>query len=342
MAFQRGADRLGGRPPPKVFRDGKGLDIVPESFLARLLERRSYEGTRPMARHLPRQDNDDLCSHCSCDPAYITFPPQMDCPWCGCGWLFTCTRCRKAFTFARGVEVDESWQQLPSAIWSVGGRYAGGQDLRDWIAAMQELWPTWRSASSTSPRRSDYPDRCQGRPFRGWHSSTTSTSCLRSPRWTIYSVVENILSNPDYCGPERFPVTTGSGRPGLSTGRRRMGKHRATMVCTCWNGRKGHTCWPSRSEYRGQATASSLFIAILARHQHRPVPAACRRTPIVPRSSRSGRSRTSTTSVLLARPGPQAARRSRFRRYGWEPGISDEELLERLLALNLERAGAQG
>lgn len=40
------------------------------------------------------KDNDDLCSHCACETAYITFPPQMDCPWCGCGWLFSCTACR--------------------------------------------------------------------------------------------------------------------------------------------------------------------------------------------------------------------------------------------------------
>ena len=28
--------------------------------------------------------------------------------------------------------------------------------------------------------------------------------------------------------------------------------------------------------------------------------------------------------------------------YGWEAGISDEEILERLLALNLEREGTEG
>ena len=35
------------------------------------------------------KDNDQLVSFCSCEPAYITYPPQLDCPWCGCGWLFT-------------------------------------------------------------------------------------------------------------------------------------------------------------------------------------------------------------------------------------------------------------
>ena len=26
------------------------------------------------------KDNDELVSHCSCETARITFPPQMDCP----------------------------------------------------------------------------------------------------------------------------------------------------------------------------------------------------------------------------------------------------------------------
>lgn len=29
----------------------------------------------------------------------------MDCPWCGCGYLFSCLSCGKAFTFARCEEV---------------------------------------------------------------------------------------------------------------------------------------------------------------------------------------------------------------------------------------------
>ncbi len=30
-----------------------------------------------------------------------------------------------------------------------------------------------------------------------------------------------------------------------------------------------------------------------------------------------------------------------FAAYGWDPGLTDEEVLEKLLALNLERAGEQ-
>ena len=67
-----------------------------------------------MEKHLYlRKANNDLVSHCRCakEDALISSPCQMDCPWCGCGWLFTCSRCRKAFTFAEGVEVHESWEE---------------------------------------------------------------------------------------------------------------------------------------------------------------------------------------------------------------------------------------
>lgn len=36
----------------------------------------------------------------------------MDCPWCGCGWLFTCMGCGKAFSFARAVFVPETLEEL--------------------------------------------------------------------------------------------------------------------------------------------------------------------------------------------------------------------------------------
>src|SRR3546814_15134276 len=31
---------------------------------------------------------------------------QLDCPWCGCGWLIPCLTCRKSFTFAEVREMD--------------------------------------------------------------------------------------------------------------------------------------------------------------------------------------------------------------------------------------------
>jgi hypothetical protein len=67
-----------------------------------------------LAKHLYlRKANDGFVSHCKCDKAdaLISSPSQMDCPWCGCGWLFICSRCCKAFTFVEAVQVDESWEK---------------------------------------------------------------------------------------------------------------------------------------------------------------------------------------------------------------------------------------
>ena len=58
------------------------------------------------------RSNSKLICHCRCRQALVAAPTQMDCPWCGCGWLFTCLNCRKTFSFARGVEVDESLEEL--------------------------------------------------------------------------------------------------------------------------------------------------------------------------------------------------------------------------------------
>jgi hypothetical protein len=51
--------------------------------------------------------NNDLISHCKCEHAIAVTPAQLDCPWCGCGWLFVCSVCRKGFTFAKAVQAEE-------------------------------------------------------------------------------------------------------------------------------------------------------------------------------------------------------------------------------------------
>src|SRR5689334_9846882 len=86
------------------------------------------------------KDNADLVCHCKCDKALITFPPQMDCPWCGCGWLFSCIECRKAFTFARGVEVEESWKDLAiREFTNKWGKRPAQEEVTSWVEAMKEL-----------------------------------------------------------------------------------------------------------------------------------------------------------------------------------------------------------
>ena len=86
------------------------------------------------------KESADLVCHCKCADALITFPPQMDCPWCGCGWLFTCIECRKAFTFARGVLVDETLEKI--AVRDLRNRWEkepAPKDVVEWVEAMRIL-----------------------------------------------------------------------------------------------------------------------------------------------------------------------------------------------------------
>jgi hypothetical protein len=66
----------------------------------------------------------------------------MDCPWCGCGWLFCCANCRKAFTFAVAVEVNESWEA--TALRDLKNRGPDfdeptKDDVAAWVEAMQVM-----------------------------------------------------------------------------------------------------------------------------------------------------------------------------------------------------------
>jgi hypothetical protein len=89
--------------------------------------------------YLERSRKDLIC-HCRCRQSLIAAPVQMDCPWCGCGWLFTCLNCRKAYTFARGVEVDEPLQELAKMdLEARRGTELELDDLHGWVEWMGVL-----------------------------------------------------------------------------------------------------------------------------------------------------------------------------------------------------------
>lgn len=144
--------------------------------------------------------SEQLVCHCKCDPALITFPPQMDCPWCGCGWLFTCTNCRKAFTFARGTVLTETWRA--TALRDLAGKWGRDPDemeIEQWIEAMQVI------LKDVEPGK-EYvcldgwviPTDDEAVVIDGWHSHhelpfVPQVAALGNP-----SIMENILSNPEY------------------------------------------------------------------------------------------------------------------------------------------------
>ena len=96
-----------------------------------------------MAKHLYlRKANDDFFSHCRCHrgAARISSPGQMDCPWCGCGWLFSCSNCLKAFTFAEAVEINESWAVTAERdIRAIYRRKPEPGEVQEWVELMKIL-----------------------------------------------------------------------------------------------------------------------------------------------------------------------------------------------------------
>lgn len=56
--------------------------------------------------------NDEGLSHCGCTAPLAALPGQADCPWCGCGYMISCAICQRAFTFARVVDIEQSYEDL--------------------------------------------------------------------------------------------------------------------------------------------------------------------------------------------------------------------------------------
>jgi hypothetical protein len=83
--------------------------------------------------------DDSVLSHCACvnEPANSTL--QLDCPWCGCGWLFTCSKCQKAFTFAEVCETDLSLHELSRREATARGLTdVSENEIAEWVQGMSE------------------------------------------------------------------------------------------------------------------------------------------------------------------------------------------------------------
>ena len=65
---------------------------------------------------------------------------QLDCPWCGCGWLISCSKCRKAYTYAVVREIDTSLVELGRREVKARGIEASvtEKDIQEWAEAMDD------------------------------------------------------------------------------------------------------------------------------------------------------------------------------------------------------------
>ena len=85
--------------------------------------------------------NDEVLSHCRCEGAPLaSVPSQMDCPWCGCGWLICCGDCGKAFTYGRVVEADTDYASFIRSDFSRRGYTTiDDEDVRLCVIAMEQV-----------------------------------------------------------------------------------------------------------------------------------------------------------------------------------------------------------
>lgn len=156
-----------------------------------------------MSRHLYlRKASDALVSHCRCAPeeALIAYPGQADCPWCGCGWLFACIVCRKGFTFAEAVEIDEPRESLASRdLRGLSGREPKPRDVTEWLEGMQILLEEIRSGEQyVYFDGSVFATSEPGVDLMGWHSRhrldfIPQVAALQDPE-----IRTRLLASPDY------------------------------------------------------------------------------------------------------------------------------------------------
>ncbi|WP_434157900.1 hypothetical protein [Stutzerimonas stutzeri] len=144
--------------------------------------------------------NDDLISHCHCDESLVSYPGQLDCPWCGCGWLFFCTKCRKAFTFATAVEVEKTWEEIAKEdLVGYSKQEPSDEEVAEWVAYMKEM------LGHIEPGR-DYvyldghvipTDEGQFE-AEGWHSKHVFPEPPQLTAMTQSEVIDTVLSNREY------------------------------------------------------------------------------------------------------------------------------------------------
>jgi hypothetical protein len=145
--------------------------------------------------------NNDLISHCACAHAFVGAPVQMDCPWCGCGWLFLCPTCRKVFTFARAEEVELTWEEL--AHKDLDGKWddhpVRAKEIREWISLMKILLKDLKVGK-------DYvyidgwvfPTDSRKLRFEGWHAIHDLDRVPQSAALKDRSLLDRTLDREDY------------------------------------------------------------------------------------------------------------------------------------------------
>ncbi|MGG7568419.1 hypothetical protein ACQ5SO_19880 [Rhodovulum sp. DZ06] len=104
-----------------------------------------------MVKLILKAGGDHPISFCDCDPQAdfaVATSGQLDCPWCGCGWLFTCSRCRRAFTWGVVADSTRTAEEVARHLAGLGPDDAVGAEDREeyeWLEhGLRDLAPGTR------------------------------------------------------------------------------------------------------------------------------------------------------------------------------------------------------
>ena len=147
-----------------------------------------------------KKKNDDFISHCNCGESIVGDSGQLDCPWCGCGWLFSCTKCRKAFSFAEAAYINKTWEEIAQEdLKGFSGNEPSQQDIEDWVECMQHM-----TSHLVEGETYIYLDGCfipaqeENFTFDGLYSNHTFIKTPQIIALEDNKIVDSVLSNPEY------------------------------------------------------------------------------------------------------------------------------------------------
>jgi hypothetical protein len=146
--------------------------------------------------------NNDLISWCGCEELVYATSGQADCPWCGCGWLFTCINCRKAFTFA---VVTESELSLPEIFARDRSSFSNkpvaldDEEVRshaEWLE--YELKNVHTGTICAILDGKILPVESRDIQFNGWFASHDLETVPQWTHRTSKQAIDRLLGNPNY------------------------------------------------------------------------------------------------------------------------------------------------
>jgi hypothetical protein len=144
--------------------------------------------------------NKDLICHCRCRSSVVAAAIQETTPWDGSGWLFNCMNCRKPYTFARGVEVEETLTELGREdLRSRTGEEPEAEDVERWVKWMSVLLKGIEAGREYVYFDGFYIDAETGPvEFDGWYAKHDLPWLPQVRAREDETVINDVLASEDY------------------------------------------------------------------------------------------------------------------------------------------------